>query len=254
VAVADVTLFDRYRRLRAEDARDELVRRYLPLARWLTARYAAPASREDIFQVACLGLLEAIDRFDPARRCAFASFAIPTITGEIKHYLRDKTWVVRLPRSQQDLGLKAERTTEQLEGMLGREPSLSRLASELKASTDDVGTALAAMSACRVASLDCGWEDACDDGDTLGSCLGIVDAGYVRVEQRAVLRELLTILPEREREIVRLRFEEDLTQQQIAERIGVSQMQISRLLRRCIKELRAAAEESALPLGELAAG
>jgi RNA polymerase sigma-B factor len=254
VADADVILFDRYRRSRAEAARDELVQRYLPLARWLTTRYAARASREDIFQVACLGLLEAIDRFDPARRCAFASFAIPTITGEIKHYLRDKAWIVRMPRAQHDLGLKAESTTERLEDTRGREPPLSRLASELNSNTEDVAAALAAMSACRVASLDSGWEDACDDGDTLGSHLGIVDAGYGVVEQRALLRELLNILPQREREIVRLRFEEDLTQQQIGERVGVSQMQVSRLLRRCMKKLRAAAEESALPLAELAAG
>jgi RNA polymerase sigma-B factor len=254
VANADVILFARYRRSRAEAARDELVQRYLPLARRLTMRYAAPASREDIFQVACMGLLEAIDRFDPARRCAFASFAIPTITGEIKHYLRDKAWIVRMPRAQHDLGLKAENATERLEGTLGREPSLSRLASELNSNTEDVGTALAAMSACRVASLDAGWDDAGDDGDTLGSHLGIVDAGYAGVEQRALLRELLSVLPVREREIVRLRFEEDLTQQQIAERVGVSQMHVSRLLRRCMKQLRAAAEESALPSAELAAG
>jgi RNA polymerase sigma-B factor len=251
---ADVILFDRYRCSRAEAARDELVQRYLPLARWLTTRYAARASREDIFQVACLGLLEAIDRFDPARRCAFASFAIPTITGEIKHYLRDKAWIVRIPRAQHELGLKAESTSRRLETTLGREPSLSRLASELNADTEDVGTALAAMSACRVASLDSGWEDAGEDGDTLGSHLGIVDAGYGAAEQRALLGELLNILPVREREIVRLRFEEDLTQQQIGERVGVSQMQVSRLLRRCMEQLRAAAEESALPLGELAAG
>jgi RNA polymerase sigma-B factor len=238
MADADLILFDRY----------------LPLARWLTARYAAPASRDDMFQVACLGLLDAIERFDPARRCAFASFAIPTITGAIKHYLRDKAWIVRIPRAQHDLGLKAENAIKRLEGTLGGEASLTRVASEVNSTAEDVGRALASMSACRAVSLDSGWEDAGDDGETLGSRLGFVDAGYGRTEQRLVLRQLLSTLPEREREIVRLRFDEDMTQQQIAERIGVSQMQVSRLLRRCLKQLRAAAEESASPLAELAAG
>jgi RNA polymerase sigma-B factor len=254
VADADLILFERYRRSRAESARDELVRRYLPLAHWLTARYAAPASRDDMFQVACLGLLEAIDRFDPARRCAFASFAIPTITGELKHYLRDKAWIVRIPRRQQDLALKAENAIERLEGTLGREPSLTRVASEVSSTAEDVGRALSAMSACRTTSLDGGWEDAGDDGETLGGRVGFVDAGYGRTEQRLVLRQLLSTLPEREREIVRLRFDEDLTQQQIAERIGVSQMHVSRLLRRCLKKLRTAAEECTSPLAELTAG
>jgi RNA polymerase sigma-B factor len=254
VADADAILFERYRRSRAEGARDELVRRYLPLARWLAARHAAPASRDDMFQVACLGLLEAIDRFDPARRCAFTSFAIPTITGEIKHYLRDKAWIVRTPRSQHELGVKAEHAIKRLEGTLGREPSLSRVASEVNSTAEDVGRALAAMSACRTASLDSGWGDAGDGSETLGSRLGFIDAGYGRTEQRMVLRQLLSTLPERERELVRLRFDEDLTQQQIAERIGVSQMHVSRLLRRCLKQLRVAAEESASRSAELTAG
>jgi RNA polymerase sigma-B factor len=243
VREADAVLFERYRHSRAPADRNALVERYLPLARRLAMRYAAPASREDIFQVACLGLVEAVDRYDPDRRCAFSTFAVPTIVGEIKHYLRDKAWLIRVPRSQHELGLKLEVAADRLARRLGAEPSVGRLAEEVGASADDVRRAQRAMRACRVASLDSGWEDGEEDSDTLGDRMGTLDSGYGRAEQRVVLRRLLSALPERDRRILWLRYQEDLTQQEIGRRVGISQMQVSRILQQCVARLRDAADQ-----------
>jgi RNA polymerase sigma-B factor len=232
-------LFERYRRSGKAADREAIVVRYLPLARRLAARYVrAGQPFDDLFQVACVGLIQAVDRFDPERPSAFSTFAVPTIVGELKRYFRDKSWVVRVPRPQQELGLKAERAAEELSGRLGRWPSIPELADALGAGHEEVLEALAAISACRPVSLEAPVTDDEEGGETVGDTLGGNDGGYGRAEQRAVLDGLLGDLSTRDREIVRLRFEDDLTQQQIADRVGVSQMQVSRILSRSLPRLR----------------
>jgi RNA polymerase sigma-B factor len=218
------------------------VERFLPLARSLAGGYAGAAEPfEDLFQVACVGLIKAIDRFDPDRGAAFSSFAVPTIAGELKRHFRDRTWAVHVPRSTQELGLKVERAAARLTGELARPPSIHQLARATHAEEDDVRAALEALAAYRTTSLEALVRN--DDGDvadTIGDTLGRHDDGYGRAEARALLEDLLEALTGRDREVLRLRFEEDLTQSQIAERIGLSQMQISRILRRSIRRLREA--------------
>jgi RNA polymerase sigma-B factor len=232
-------LFERYRASGRPTDREAIVLRYLPLARRLAARYVrAGQPFDDLFQVACVGLIQAVDRFDPDRPSAFSTYAVPTIVGELKRYFRDKSWVVRVPRPQQELGLKAERAAEHLSGRLGRWPTIPELADMLGATDEEVLDALAAITACRPVSLEAPVTEDEDGGETVGDTIGGPDGGYGRAEHRVVLDGLLNDLSSRDREIVRLRFEEDLTQQQIADRVGVSQMQVSRILSRSLPRLR----------------
>jgi RNA polymerase sigma-B factor len=215
-----------------------VVGRFLPLARQLAARYAhAGESFDDLFQVACLGLVKAIDRFDLSRDVAFSSYAVPTILGELKRYFRDKTWSVRVPRDLQELALGIERASERLTVGLGRPPTIDEVADAVGAAPEAVLEARGALGAYHAGSL----EDSPsgrDDDDPLLSVLGCDEAGYDRVEQRVVLDSMLGCLTRRERDVVRLRFEHDLTQMKIADEIGISQMQVSRILRRSLDQLR----------------
>jgi RNA polymerase sigma-B factor len=234
-------LFKRYRETGDQLARERLVRFHMPLARQLAGRYARGLEPfDDLFQVACLGLIKAVDRYDPERGTSFPSYAVPTITGELKRHFRDKTWVVRVPHSVHDVALRVRAATEGLAPGLGRAGSVRALADALGAREEEVCRGLEALAAYEVGSL----EAPCDaaDGTTLGDALGDDDAGYHRVEERAEIDALLGCLTARERDVLRLRFDYDLTQQEIAERLQMSQMAVSRLLRRCLPRLRQLAE------------
>ena len=215
-----------------------VVGRFLPLARQLAAGYAhTNESFDDLFQVACLGLVNAVDRFDSTRGIAFSSYAMPTILGELKRYFRDKTWSVRVPRDLQELGLGVERAGERLTARLGRPPTVDEVADAVGAAREAVLEAREALSAYHAGSLEESRSGRADD-DPLLSVLGCDEDGYDRVEQRVLLDGMLRCLTRRERDIVRLRFVDDLTQTKIAEEVGLSQMQVSRVLRRSLDRLR----------------
>jgi RNA polymerase sigma-B factor len=232
-------LFARLRNGGAPAAREEAVKRYLPLARSLAARYRRSGEPlEDLEQVASIGLLKAIDRFDPDRAAAFSSFAVPTILGELRRYFRDRTWAMRVPRELQELSLRIERTRDELTALLGRAPTLAELADRLRVGEELVLQALELSIAHHTVPLDglpTGDEGPADQSP------GTLDDGYARAEDRAVLEPLLGTLSAQDAQIVRLRFREDLTQDAIARRVGVSQMQVSRVLYRSLARLRDAA-------------
>jgi RNA polymerase sigma-B factor len=242
---ADRELFLRYREGDIQ-ARDLLVDRFLPLARQLARRYQrASEPLDDLLQVASIGLIKAIDRFDPNREIAFSSYAVPTILGEIKRHFRDKTWSVRVPRDLQELTLRVDRAVGQLSDDLQRQPSVAEIARAVAASDEEVLEALQAGGAYRAISFDMprGSEE---DGAaaTVADTIGIDEYGFDRAEDRATLANLLGCVTPREREVLRMRFEEDMTQAEIGAVIGVSQMQVSRLIRKAIAELRDAAGEA----------
>jgi RNA polymerase sigma-B factor len=237
--VADRDLFARYRDAGDVSARDELIERFMPLARRLAARYQrAEEPFEDLVQVASLGLVKAVDRYDPARGTAFSSFAVPTITGELRRYFRDHTWAIHVPRELQERTLEVQRARERLWSELGRSPTVPEVAKAIGAHEETVLEALQVASAYRAGSLDQPRRGDEDDQETVGAGIGDEDAGYALAEDRARLQPLTRILTDREREVLRLRFAGDLTQAEIGERIGVSQMQVSRIIRVSLKRLR----------------
>jgi RNA polymerase sigma-B factor len=235
--------------------REILVERFLPLARSLAARYARPDEPfDDVFQVACMGLVKAIDRFDLSHERAFSSFAVPTIAGEIKRYFRDKTWAIRVPRDLQELTLTVDRTARDLERELARKPTVDELAERIGVTDEDVLEALHAAHGRRATSLDAprGGEDG--DGSTLGETIAAPSGEFERIDERVALERLTAILTPRERRALALRFTRDLTQGEIGEQLGVSQMQVSRILRQAIEKLRAyAAQRAAASNGHLPA-
>jgi RNA polymerase sigma-B factor len=225
-----------FARARAGDARarELLAERYLPLARRLARRYQrSEEPLEDLVQVASLGLLKAIDRFDADRDVAFSSFAVPTILGEVKRHFRDRTWSVRVPRDLQELALRVDRTAAELSLDKRRAPTVAELAETLAVSEEQVLEALRAAGAYHAGSLD--------------DALGEEEHGFERAEERATLAPLLAHVSSRERLVLTLRFGDDLTQAEIGERIGVSQMQVSRLIRQALTRLRAGLAEPTPP-------
>jgi RNA polymerase sigma-B factor len=227
-------------------ARDELAARYVPLARNLARRYNNTSEPyEDLCQVAQLGLVKALDRFDPARGFPFQAFAIPTILGELRRYFRNCSWAVHVPRGVQEHALELRDAQRALSDEYGREPTVPELAQFMELSTEEVLDALQALRSYGSISLDAsrGGEPGDDDGSYLET-LGEEDERYELVELRACVTGALGSLEPRKREMLRLRFFEELTQTQIAERIGVSQMQVSRLLRRCFADLREGAGDA----------
>ena len=239
-AEEDRALFERYLDKRDPVDRAMLVERFLPLARQLARRYQRPEEPfDDLFQVACLGLVKAIDRFDLTREVAFSSYAVPTILGEIKRYFRDKTWSVRVPRDLQELALKVDRAVADLSLGLHRAPTVAEIAEKVGSEEEDVLEALEASGAYKATSLEAprGSSDE-DGGDTLGDTMGTEELGFGLAEDRATLEHLMRSITPREREVLRLRFAEDLTQAEIGEQIGVSQMQVSRIIRQSIARLR----------------
>ena len=243
----DRRLFDRFVAERDPLDRDAIVERFMPLARQIAARYQRPEEPfEDIFQVACYGLVKAVDRFDVERGVAFSSYAVPTITGEIKRHFRDRAWAVRVPRDLQELALRVERVGAELTRDLGRAPSVDEVARAVHVEAENVLEAMEAATAYRATSLDTP-RDSGDEqaGASLGDTIGRTEDGYDRAEQRALLSDLMRSLTQREREVIRLRFEADLTQAEIGEIVGISQMQVSRVLRQAIGRLRVLAREGA---------
>jgi len=230
-------LFERYRREGARADRDELVARYMPLAQHLARRYATRSEDEDVLQVAAIGLIKAIDRFDPHRGIAFSSFAVPTILGEIKRHFRDLGWSVRVPRPLQELGVRVQRATEDLTARLGRSPTVDELADACGAPAEEILEARALGTAHHAISLDALAHDD-EEHSTPRQLVGEEDPGYGRAELGADLERLLMRLDERERVVLRLRFKEDLVQREIARRLGISQMQVSRIISHAISGLQ----------------
>jgi RNA polymerase sigma-B factor len=245
-AQEDRRLLERYHREGDAAAREALVTRFLPLARQLARRYQRGGEQlDDLVQVASLGLLKAIDRFDPARETAFSSFAVPTILGELKRHFRDKGWSVRVPRDLQELAVKVDRVADEMSRELGRAPTTSELAERTGTTLEQVLEAREASGAYRAVSLDRPRTDDEEEGESYADAVGIEDPGFRLAEDAATVERLMRVLSEREREVLRLRFEEDLTQSEIGERVGVSQMHVSRLIRQSVARLREAADEPA---------
>ncbi len=232
-------LFVRWQKHGDQRAREELVERFLPLARKLARRYAGPREPfEDLMQVASLGLVKAVDRFDTQRGTAFSSFAVPTILGELKRYFRDLGWSVHVPRGAQELALKVEEAQQQLTTKTGRPPSVQDLALYLEMSIEDVLDALETASAHHSTSLDAPREDGEEESGSLADAFGEEDDRYELIDASVTIATAARQLSARERRVLVLRFVEDLTQTQIADQIGVSQMQVSRILRRALSRLR----------------
>ena len=246
VRLDDEALLLRYQGEGDLEARDEVVIRFMPLARQLAGRYKhAGEPQEDLVQVACVGLLKAVDRYDPDRGGNFARYAVPTMLGELKRHFRDKGWSVHVPRATQELVLKVGDALGTLPAKLGHSPRPRDVAAALGATVEEVLEAMEAATAYEASSLDAPRPGG-DDGEwTYLDTLASADGGYERVEIEETLRGALEAMPARERLILALRFEHDLTQAEIAERVGVSQMHVSRLLRRSLDRLSAAGAAAA---------
>src|SRR5436305_3726281 len=237
--VENEELFVRWHRDGDQRAREELVERFLPLARNLPRRYAgAREPFDDLLQVASLGLVKAIDRFDIDRGAAFSSFAVPTILGELKRYFRDLGWSVHVPRGAQEQALKVQEAQERLTTRTGRPPTVNELAEYMELPVEDVLDALETAAAHHSASLDAPREDGDDESGTLVDVFGEDDRRYELVDETVTISEAARQLSARERRVLALRFVHDMTQTQIANEIGVSQMQVSRILRRALGQLR----------------
>jgi RNA polymerase sigma-B factor len=230
--------FVEYKQTNERRLRNELIEAHRSLASHLARRFANRGEPfDDLLQVAYLGMLKAVERFDPDRGLEFSTFATATVEGELKRHFRDRTWSIRVPRRPQELHLRLGNAVNELSQRLKRPPRVSELASELGVSDDDVLEAMEVGGAYRSASLDA---RPADNGEamTLESRLGAHDSGFDLAEHRVVLERLLEELPDRERTIVRLRFFEDMTQTEIAQEVGISQMHVSRLLARTLVQLR----------------
>jgi RNA polymerase sigma-B factor len=229
-------LLCRYARTRSPELRERLVMMFAPLARSLAGRYKrSNESFDDLVQVANLALLKAIDGFDPARGRPFTAYAVPTILGELRRHFRDNVWTLRLPRSLQELTMEVEKAASGLTEQLGRSPTVAEIAEKLELSQEDVLEALTADAARRTASLDAPRSAEDGEGGTVIDTVADIEAGFDRVE--AELASETAELDEREREVLRLRFGELVTQSEIGKRFGVSQMQISRIQRRALHKL-----------------
>ncbi|HEY4809796.1 MAG TPA: SigB/SigF/SigG family RNA polymerase sigma factor [Solirubrobacteraceae bacterium] len=232
-------LFLRWQHNGDASARDVLVHRFMPLARSLARRYGRSSEPfEDLLQVASLGLLKALDRYDADRGHSFASFAVPTILGEMRRYFRDSGWAVHVPRGAQERALKVRDAQERLANERGRAPTVNQLAEYLEFDAEDVIDALQALQSYETLSLDAPRPGADGDLISYGDAMGADDERFELVELDATLTAVLRHIPQRERLILQMRFVDDLTQTEIAERVGISQMQVSRLLRRSLEQLR----------------
>ena len=247
LAHADIgELFARWQEHQDAGAREVLVERFLPLARKLARRYVgANEPIDDLVQVASLGLVKAIDRFDPNRGLAFTSFAVPTILGELKRYFRDSGWSVHVPRTAQENALAVDKAINVLSAGAASSPSVETIAQYLEWSVEDVLEALEARAGHHAASLDAPVDATGDDDDasTLLDTFSRIDDGYERVDATLALADAMGQLPLTARRIIALRFTEDLTQAEIGQRVGVSQMQVSRVLRSALEHLREATGE-----------
>jgi RNA polymerase sigma-B factor len=233
----DRELLRRYHEEGDTSAREELVQRHLPLVRSLARRYAGRGEAlEDIEQVGAIGLIKAIDRFELSRDVSLATYATPNVVGEIKRHFRDKGWAVRVPRALQELNASMSGAIERLTVRLSRSPSIAEIAEELETTPEHVLEALEVGSAYSTVSLSTG-PSGDEDLDPLET-IGAEDQEFERSEDRAALAPALAHLPTREREILRMRFEEGLPQTEIAQRVGLSQMHVSRLIRKSLAAMR----------------
>jgi RNA polymerase sigma-B factor len=238
-------LLESYARTRDAAAREELVHRFLPFARSLAMRYSGGVEpSEDLVQVASLGLVAALERFDPERGVPFAAFAGPTILGELRRHFRDRVWTLRVPRGLQERIRAVEAAITKLSHELERSPTVAEIAELVELEEADVLEAFEAAVARRTVSLDQPSAGAEPGEETpMTERIGSEDPGFELVEDRAAIDASAGVLDETEREVLRLRFAEDLTQSKIAERVGYSQMHVSRILRRALSKVRDAATE-----------
>ena len=219
--------------------RDKIVERCLPLADHIARRFEGRGEpRDDLVQVARVGLVNAVVRFDVEAGSDFVSFAVPTIMGEVRRHFRDNSWSVKVPRRLKELHLRLGAATADLSQKLGRAPTATELAAELGMDRDEVVEGLVAGSSYKTLSIDSGGGSDEDEARAIADTLGDVDTGLDRIEDQESLRPLLEALPERERTVLVLRFFESMTQTQIAERVGISQMHVSRLLAKSLARLR----------------
>lgn len=237
--------FDDYHRTGDTAIRDELVHAHLRLAVHLARRFDnRGVPLDDLIQVASLGLLKAVERFDSERGLEFSTFATPTVVGELKRHFRDKGWSVRVPRRVQDLHVRLNVLVGELTHQLGRSPTIAELAQAARTSAEEVLEAMEAAQAYRAASLDAPGLD----GDRPGAAgtLGQTDEALFQVENRMLVERLLAHMAPREQLMVRLRFYEEMTQSEIADRLDISQMHVSRLLSRCLDNFRKLLEAEGL--------
>jgi len=226
-----------YHRDGDEQAREQVLVELMPLVRALAARYAGRGEPlEDLVQVGSIGLIKAVDRFDVDRGVDISSYAVPTIVGEIRRHFRDKAWAMHVPRRLKELSVRLSRVLDQLTNELGRSPTIAELAAAVGVEEEDVIDALDSTNAYSTRSLQAPFED--DGDDYLAERLGAEDAGFADVEDSALVATGFEALDERERRIVELRFFQEMTQSQIAAEIGISQMHVSRLLRRALATMR----------------
>jgi RNA polymerase sigma-B factor len=246
-ARGDRALLERWQRDGDQTARDELIERLLPLARRMARRYRrAEDPLDDLVQVAVMGLVKAIDRFDPRRETAFSSYAVPTMLGELKRHFRDHGWALHVPRGMQERVMAVDGEVRELGRSLGRSPSAIEVGASLGISEEDVLEAMEASSAYEAISLESHrYAGDADDGATYAERVGEEDARYDLVEYEVTIAPVMRALPARDRVVLHLRFVEDMTQAEIADRVGVSQMHVSRIIRRSLERLRAVAERAA---------
>jgi len=223
---------------RREAIRDELITMHLPLVQHLAWRYRDRGElHDDLVQVGTVGLIKSVDRFDPDMGAEFSTYATPTILGEIKRHFRDRAWAVRVPRRLQELQSQVASRTDELTRTLQRSPTVAELAASLDVTQEDILDALEARHAYATDSLEAAGD--ADESPTLNQRIGMDEPGFEEIEDREALRPLLEQLPERERRIIGLRFFHNMSQTQIAEEVGISQMHVSRLLARSLGTLRA---------------
>lgn len=232
-------LFRLYKEEDDEEAREQLIVSHLNLVRFLASKFKNRGEpMDDLLQVGTIGLIKAIDRFDPARGLEFTTFATPTIMGEIKRHFRDKGWSVRVPRRLQELSAKVNATTDELTRELQRPPSVAEVAERLGATVDEVLEAMESSTAYSSVPLEGTGQDSDEDAPSILDHYAAEDGDLAASDDRMVIEEAINSFTPREQAVIRMRFEEGLTQVEIAERLGISQVQVSRLLRKVVKQVQ----------------
>lgn len=240
MAFDEKELMDRFHRTGDKSARARLAEHYMPLARSLALRYRGGSEPiDDLYQVACLGMIKALDRFDPTRGTSFQAFAVPTVLGELKRHFRDRVLPIHLPRGIKERALEIGRASETLTAELDRPPTVREIARHLEIHEEEALEGLRALEAARTVSLDVpvGGEEG--DSPATIDTVGTRDLQLEAVDERVALQRAMGNLEERERTCIKLRFGADMTQEEIASRVGVSQVHVSRILRRALDHLRA---------------
>jgi RNA polymerase sigma-B factor len=232
-------LFRLYKEEGDEEAREQLIVSHLNLVRFLASKFKNRGEPiEDLMQVGTIGLIKAIDRFDPARGLEFTTFATPTIMGEIKRHFRDKGWSVRVPRRLQELSAKVNQTTDDLTRELQRPPSVAEVAERLGASVDEVLEAMESSSAYSSVPLEGAGQNADDDAPSIIDHYATEDDDLAASDDRIVIEDAMSEFTPREQEIVNMRFQQGMTQVEIAQKLGISQVQVSRMLRKVLKQVQ----------------